>query len=218
VISVSRYRIFSLSLYSREAYIVFQICSPLDAVDYFVSSVADCRSISDHIWLAGALEGYIHTIYLIHKLDLAPIDEIMGKDLKSISSQPNTAIPSDAVKILKLAEDRINEAIQIYSKFGACSLLEADLTLKFARLVEILAPRSDSDFLAKALEFVMRAVAVPGLNASQHLVCIVEGGLICKRLGLTRKYALLTYIAALTSSEGQTSDTARDLVSSLLLL
>lgn len=148
---------------------------------------------------------------------MASIDEVMGKDLKSISSQTNAMPPADPSKILKLAEDRIGEAIQIYSKFSACAVLESSLTLKFARLIEILTPKDDSDYLTKAVESVMRAVAVSGLSTVQQIECIVEGSLIFKRLGMTRKCALLSYIAALMSSEGQTLEGTRDLVCYLIV-
>lgn len=136
----------------------------------------------------------------------------MGKDLKSITSQASPTSPTDMIKILKLAEDRIGEAIQIYSKFSVCSVLEADLTLKLARLIEILASKDDSEYLTKAVEYVMRAVAVSGLSTLQKIQCLTEGSMILKRLGMTRKYAMLTYIAALMSSEGLDLEGTRNLV------
>ena len=62
------------------------------------------------------------------------------------------------------------------------------------------------------MEYVLRAAAVPGLNAMQQIECILEGANICKRLNLHRKYALLLYVASLMSAESNHTSMAHALV------
>ena len=62
----------------------------------------------------------------------------------------------------------------------------------------------------------MRAASVPGLNTQQQIECVLEGGLICRRMGLKRKYALLLYVAALMSAENENAQLAYALVRTFL--
>lgn len=62
------------------------------------------------------------------------------------------------------------------------------------------------------LEYVLRAVAVPGLNAQQQIEVTLECGLRCHRLGMWRKYALFLYIAALLSADNENFAVANALV------
>ena len=63
------------------------------------------------------------------------------------------------------------------------------------------------------MEYVQRAVTVPGLNAQQQVEVTLEGGLRCHRLGLWRKYALFLFIAALMSADNENYGVAHALVS-----
>lgn len=67
------------------------------------------------------------------------------------------------------------------------------------------------------LEYVLRAVAVPGLNTQQQIEVTLECGLRCHRLGMWRKYALFLYIAALMSADNENYGVAHALVSQLLV-
>lgn len=58
----------------------------------------------------------------------------------------------------------------------------------------------------------MQAIAIPGLSPMQQIECILEGSLICKRLGLHRKHALFVYLAALISTENNHTSLAYNLV------
>jgi len=58
----------------------------------------------------------------------------------------------------------------------------------------------------------MKASSVPGLNAQQHIECTLEGGLICHRMGMQRKYALFLYVAALMCADSENYDVAHALV------
>lgn len=62
------------------------------------------------------------------------------------------------------------------------------------------------------LDYVLRAVTVPGLNTQQQIEVTLEGGLRCHRLGLSRKYALFLYIAALMSADNENFGVANALV------
>lgn len=68
------------------------------------------------------------------------------------------------------------------------------------------------------MDYVMRAVTVPGLNAQQQIEVTLEGGLRCHRLGLWRKYALFLYIAALMCADNENFGVANALVSPFPLL
>lgn len=53
-----------------------QLCSPLDAIDYYVSAISENRGIADNnLWLASALDGYAQAILLIRKLQDNPNDK-----------------------------------------------------------------------------------------------------------------------------------------------
>jgi hypothetical protein len=62
----------------------------------------------------------------------------------------------------------------------------------------------------------MKAVSVPGFNAQQQIECALEGGLICHRLGLWRKYAFFLFIAALMSADNDNYGVAQALVSEFI--
>jgi hypothetical protein len=65
---------------------------------------------------------------------------------------------------------------------------------------------------ARVLDYVLRAVTVPGLNTQQQIEVTLEAGLRCHRLGLSRKYALFLYIAALMSADNENFGVANALV------
>jgi hypothetical protein len=189
------------------------MCSPLDALEHYVASISECRQLPDPMWLAGALDGYICTIVILMQLNIVPLEDVIGKDFKSLALAPvpGSPAPSDSSKVLRLADDRVSEALQLYSRHVAYSYLEVDLTLRLARLYRDLSP-GDVDVNDKVLELVMRAAAIPGLNGMQQVECVLEGGLICKQLGLGRKNALFLYISALMSAENNQLPMANDLV------
>jgi hypothetical protein len=66
------------------------------------------------------------------------------------------------------------------------------------------------------MEYIMKAVSVPGFNAQQQIECALEGGLICHRLGLWRKYAFFLFIAALMSADNDNYGVAQALVSEFI--
>ena len=194
-----------------------QACSPLDALEHYTNAIADCRALGDSMWLASALEGYVASIVLLQKLGLNP-DEHIGKELKLITSNVllmenpsgEPAMLSDSAKVLHLLEERANEALTIYSRNVVHCVLEVELTLRLARLHE-----SDSSLEReqRVMHYVLRAAAVPGLNPQQQTECTLEGALICRRLGMKRKYAFLLYVAALMTAESDNMVAAHSLVS-----
>lgn len=58
-----------------------------------------------------------------------------------------------------------------------------------------------------------RAAAARGLNGQQQIECILEGALVCRRLGMRRKYGLLLYVAGLMAVENENEAAAHALVS-----
>jgi hypothetical protein len=64
----------------------------------------------------------------------------------------------------------------------------------------------------KVMNYVLKAASVVGLNAQQQIECILEGAMICYRLGMRRKYALFLYVAARMSAENENFAVAHALV------
>ena len=115
-----------------------KVCSPVDAAEHYSLAITECRALGDSIWLAGALDGYTATILLLIQLEFN-LEEIIGRDLKTISAvSPITGEDiSDIERGLKLAEERANEAISIYSKSIVFCSLEVECTLRLARMHEV---------------------------------------------------------------------------------
>lgn len=110
----------------------------------------------------------------------------------------------------KLAEEKALEALNLYSKCIVLCGLEVECCLKLARL-HAYARTVDKE--RRVLDCVMRAVSVQGLNAQQQIECVLEGAFICKKLGnMSRKYALLLYLAALMSAEDDNPLLALELI------
>ena len=109
-----------------------------------------------------------------------------------------------------LAEEKAQEAINLYSKCIVLCGLEVECCLKLARL-HALAGSVEKE--RRVLDCVMRAVSVQGLNAQQQIECVLEGAFICKKLGnMSRKYALLLYLASLMSAEDDNPQLALELI------
>jgi hypothetical protein len=53
------------------------------------------------------------------------------------------------------------------------------------------------------LEFLLRAVSVPGLNRQQQMECTLEAAFVCSRLGLQRKHAFFLFLAALFAADSE---------------
>lgn len=183
-------------------------------MEHYVASITESRQLYDPMWLAGALDGYISSIVVLMKLDIVPLEDVIGKDFKSLNlNVAPGSTPPDALKVLRLADDRISEAILLYSRHLAYAQLEVDLTLRLARLYRELNIDNDVEIRDKVLELVMKAASVPGLNGIQQVECTLEGAIICNQLELKRKYSLFLYIAALMSAENNQLAMANNLVS-----
>jgi hypothetical protein len=202
-----------------------QVCSLLDAIDHYITAIVDSRSINDPLWLASALDGYATVIMMLKERKSINLEEIIGKDLKSLtfpsssssmlSSSSSAAVTSsvdagddmndidgkltEMDRVYALIEERANEAIAIYSTSVVLRILEVEATLRLARVFE-----NASYFYGKELkiiEYIMKAISIQGLNDQQQLETALEGAIICYRLGLKRKYCLFLYIAALMTAE-----------------
>ena len=188
-----------------------QVCSPLDAIANYSSSIAECRAIGDQLWLAGALEGFAAAVLLLAQMKM-PCEPALSLQLKAMqlpASMDKEGLPSVAVRCLMLAEERAAEAMSIYAQRMILCALEVECALRIARLHELASTvpafsgASWPGHEKRALAYILRAASVPGLNSQQQIECTIEGGLICKNLGMHRKYALHLYIAALLSAENE---------------
>ncbi|KAJ1415677.1 hypothetical protein B484DRAFT_158849, partial [Ochromonadaceae sp. CCMP2298] len=205
-----------------------QVCSPRDALDHYTLAIAECRSLGETLWLAGALEGVAGAVLLLLELR-APLQEILGRELRLVTLPADGAGGSgggggnggggggeeeeeSAVaerKAYRWAELRLAEAAAIYALHGfapfevCCLLRSAHLheTGPFAQHRE-----------AKVLDCILQALSVPGLPPQQQVEATVEGALLCRRLGLQRKAALLLYLAALLSAESDNYSVAQALM------
>ena len=147
------------------------------------------------------------------------------KELKSHLS--NGQVTRSAV--LRVAELRCVEAMEHYSKTIVMCGLEVECALKCARMHEdhnadnvldttAFSSSSKADVLdgcgrrEKTVEFILRALAVPGLNVQQQIECTLEGAFACYRLGMPRKYAFLLYVAASLSANAENTSVAQSLI------
>ena len=168
------------------------------------------------------------------------LEEIIGKDLKTISlpgekdksggsannsskrreggeedeSGEYASVQIEIDKVFLLAEDRANEAISVYSTSVVLRHLEVECSLRQAIMFErcLLLRQCPNDYLLRIIEYVMRAVSVPGLNPLQQIECILECAMIFYRLRLTRKYSLFLYIASLMTADSGNYETADHLL------
>ena len=203
-----------------------QACSPLDAIYLYESSITECRALDDHMWLAGALEGYASALLLLIRLGTSLQNALTGtfKDFALMDaslSERGEKDPSARAKIIALlvAEDRAAEAMSIYSTRVVFCALEVECSLRTAKMHEMAKMIALVDVQNKWLNseklvmfYVLRAVSVPGLNAQQQIECMIEGAFICKRMGLKRKYALLLYLSSLMSAENNNMKMAHALL------
>ena len=191
-----------------------QVCSPIDALEHYIVSIAECRTLGDSLWLAGALEGYIITILILLSLGIS-MEDFIGKDIRVLLSKTSSdPIPQSSnvctmANIFALAEDRAKEAISIYSKSIHFSGLEVECSLRLARMFEADTTIGRDQ---KVLDYVFHAAAVPGLNIHHQIECTIEGALICSRLGMRRKYGFLLYLAALMCVESDNIPSAHALI------
>lgn len=200
--------------------LAMQVCSPVDAIENYVAAILESRAVGDNLWLAGALDGYSSAIVLLKHLKY-DLESIIGNDLKTIAPPPPPSKPADEEEeaeatlpalepVYALIIERANEATSIYSSSNAVKVLEVECHLRIARLLQELKP-----FLLQeqmVLEYLMKAIAVQGLSSQQQIDCALEGALICHRLGLRRKYALLLYIASLMTGDLGNREVACELV------
>ena len=135
------------------------MCSPVDAIEHFTQAIAECRSLNDQLWLAGALEGYATAILLLLKLKI-PYDEVLAREIKHFNSSSSNSSSSslssisgtgsssnssssvmyqgnsDTFKLLRMAEERVSEALSVYSRHVVYCGLEVECTLRVARMFE----------------------------------------------------------------------------------
>ncbi|RYY72847.1 hypothetical protein EON63_20320 [archaeon] len=65
------------------------MCSPLDAIENYVTSIVESRALQDVFWLASALDGYASAVILLKKLHGSmgvDLEEAIGKDLKTVQT------------------------------------------------------------------------------------------------------------------------------------
>lgn len=201
-----------------------QVCSPLDALEHYSKAITECRNGGDAMWLAGSLEGFVAAI-LLHFHREGNVDEwAQTKDARSStfassknvhnSSAANTdgdeeEVEDASLQVIRIVEERITEALDIYSKSVVFCVLEVECCLRMARVYESV-HRKDCE--SKILECILRACSVPGLNVQQQIEVTVEGAFLFRRLGLKRKYALLLYLAGLMSAESDNHIIAHSLL------
>jgi hypothetical protein len=207
-----------------------QVCSPVDAIEHFAASINEARvtgksvSAGDLLWLAGALEGFIAATLIMFKLNL-PVEEILSREIRvlMLSQSSSTGFEEEpvsvAAKVMMLTEERATEALSLYSRNIIFCAFEVECSLRCARAQEYnttldkerkvlalldsicMSIRNSICVFVQVLEYVMRAASVPGLNSQQQIECVIEGGMICRRMGLNRKYALLLFVATVMSAD-----------------
>lgn len=117
-----------------------QACTPRDALDHYTAAIADCKALGETLWLAGALDGYASAVLLLLQMN-ANIEEILSKELKNIANAvtaDGSTVLSESVaeKAMRLAEERINDAVTIYGTSIVYCALEVECLLRTARMHE----------------------------------------------------------------------------------
>lgn len=191
--------------------ICLQVSSPLDAIEHYFGSIFEARIMGDTMWLAGALLGYAVCIVQFYRMSIQ-IEEvaIVIKDYKSLLqtiplSGSVISQANEMSKMLKIVDDRVNEAVAQFSKHAGCSNFELGSLIRLAIMTE---KSNDPDKIVKVLDYIMRAGSIQGLNAMQRIECMLEGSMICRRLGLQRKSSMFLYMAGLMCVESNMHDTA----------
>lgn len=150
------------------------------------------------MWLAGAYEGFATSLLWCIDMRLA-VEEAVGRDLRGLL-QSGMSLSCAAIK---LAEDRGVEALGLYARNITFAGLEVECSLKLARMYEEAATAGVPDREQKVMEFLLRAVSVPGLNRQQQMECTLEAAFICSRMRLHRKYAFFLFLAALFANDSE---------------
>ena len=129
-----------------------QACTPRDAYEHYVNSIAECKALGEQLWLAGALDGFASSIILLLHMH-ANVEEICSKEFKSMltsnssvvgmgvntiadNSNNNNTTESIIEKAYRLVEDRMNDAISIYSSSIVYCALEVECILRVASMFE----------------------------------------------------------------------------------
>lgn len=168
-----------------------QVCSPRDALEHYNIACADCKANNDAVWYASALEGAAAAIMLLWELD-QPLEDFI-RELRDAEDEAGRA-----ERIYRSVEEKVLDALAIYSKQQNFAMLEVELCFKFART---LATSTKHVQHSRTLDYLLRALSVPGLGMQQQIECTLEAGLLCKRMGLWRKQALFMYLASLLSAD-----------------
>ncbi len=116
--------------------LAMQVCSPLDAVENYVLSISESRSIGDTLWLAGALDGYASAILLLKQLSIN-LEDAIGRDLRTVTSSAiyeEDGTMLECEKLYLLAEERVGEAMAIYASSSVLKVLEAHAAMKLAMM------------------------------------------------------------------------------------
>eukprot|EP01041_Mallomonas_annulata_P002057 gene2057-4019_t len=169
-----------------------QVCSPGDAIDHYAIAINECRNTSDIAWVAGSLEGYASSILLMLQLDMSP-ETFLGQNLKVI-----TGMTIEACAI-RLVEEKVLEALSLYSKSPSYKILEIECAMRVARIHSL---DTWNDREQRVMESILRTVSIPDLEVQQQVDVLLESALLCRSIGMKRKYAWLLYLASLQLLEG----------------
>lgn len=150
------------------------------------------------MWLAGAYEGFVASMLWCMDLKMA-LEDVLGRELRTLMQSGLNV--SGAV--VKLAEERCLEALGVYARNIAFAALEVECSLKLARMYEEADAASVTDREQKVMEFLLRAVSVPGLNRQRQMECTLEAAFVCSRMNLKRKYAFFLFLAAQFAADSE---------------
>ena len=129
-----------------------QACTPRDAYEHYVNSIVECKALGEQLWLAGALDGFASSIILLLHMH-ANVEEICSKEFKNMLTSNNSSVSGMGVntiadnsnnstaetvieKAYRLVEDRMNDAISIYSSSIVYCALEVECILRVASMFE----------------------------------------------------------------------------------
>lgn len=185
-----------------------QVCSPIDAIDNFTAAVSELRSQNDSMWLGSAYEGLAVSILQAMRIKLN-LEELFSRDLKPLMAGGTTTLEC---AVYKLVEDRCNEAMQLYSRHSILAFLEAECSMRLAKVFEEAGASCVPESEQKVIEYLLRSVTAASINKQQQVDCLLEAALVCHRLKMRRKYAFFLFLASLHASDAENPFVVQGLV------
>ncbi|CAM9360467.1 unnamed protein product [Choristocarpus tenellus] len=187
--------------------------SPKDALEHYSQSMAETKS-SDPLWYVGCLEGFAACLVAmsdpehptVHGDQALALLRDMARDNKDLDRASQATTSSTWMVLAKgIIVEKIQEALSVLSRYSAFGCLEVELCFKAARFHASALPEPRCD---EALEMLLRGLSMPDMSGQAQVEGSIEAAIVCESMGLKRKAALFSHLAAMLCVEHETYATA----------